>query len=107
MAPVLCPSVNSYKRLGKSEAPKYVAWAHMNRSALIRIPAIREGEYSSMRIELRCPDSSCNPYLAYGVMLAAGLDGIRKGIRPPKPDERNMYEGGEGKLLAITAQRNT
>jgi glutamine synthetase len=88
---IWCPTVNSYKRLGKSEAPKYIVWAHNNRSALIRIPAIRKNEYGALRIELRCPDPSCNPYLAFAVMLADMLDGIQKKINPPKPVEENIY----------------
>ncbi|HOV69719.1 MAG TPA: type I glutamate--ammonia ligase [Clostridia bacterium] len=83
------PLVNSYKRLVPGyEAPVYIAWASRNRSPLIRIPAAK-GE--STRIELRCPDPSCNPYLALAVILAAGLDGIKRGLKPPAPVERNIY----------------
>ena len=78
MIAVLAPLVNSYKRLVPGyEAPVYVGWARINRSALIRIPQISKGQLQLGRIELRCPDPSCNPYLAFAVMLAAGLDGDR------------------------------
>ncbi|MDI6822877.1 MAG: type I glutamate--ammonia ligase [Bacillota bacterium] len=83
------PLVNSYKRLVPGyEAPVYIAWADRNRSPLIRVPA-RRG--LSTRIEFRSPDPSCNPYLALAVMLKAGLDGIRKRIQPPPPQNRNLY----------------
>jgi len=80
MAAILAPLVNSYKRLGVSfEAPRYVAWGHVNRagSAMIRVPHVAPGRESHTRLELRCPDPSANPYLAAAVMLAAGLDGLR------------------------------
>ena len=71
---MIAPLVNSYRRLVPGyEAPVYVSWARTNRSALIRVPAIRGGHTAATRIELRCPDPSCNPYLAFAVMLAAGL----------------------------------
>ena len=83
------PTVNSYKRLVKGyEAPVYVAWATKNRSPLVRVPAKRG---SSTRMELRSPDPSCNPYLAFAVMLKAGLDGIKNKIAPPNPIEVNIY----------------
>ena len=82
MAAITNPLVNSYKRLVPGyEAPCYMAWSASNRSALIRIPAARG---QSTRVELRCPDPSCNPYLALAVCLAAGLDGIEKGMTPPE-----------------------
>lgn len=87
---VINPTVNSYKRLVSGyEAPVYVAWSARNRSPLIRIPAKRG---MSTRIELRSPDPSCNPYLALAVCLRAGLDGIKKGMVPPPPCDRNIYE---------------
>lgn len=83
------PLVNSYKRLVPGyEAPVYIAWADRNRSPLIRVPA-RRG--LSTRVEFRSPDPSCNPYLALAVMLKAGLDGIKKRIQPPAPQNRNLY----------------
>ena len=83
------PLVNSYKRLVSGyEAPVYIAWATKNRSPLIRIPAVK-GE--ATRIELRNPDPSCNPYLTFAVILAAGLDGIKRGLKPPASVERNIY----------------
>lgn len=83
------PIVNSYKRLITGyEAPVYNTWATKNRSPLIRIPAV---DGNDTRIELRSPDSSCNPYLTFAIILAAGLDGIKKGLKPPAPIERNIY----------------
>ena len=86
---ILNPVVNSYKRLVPGyEAPTYIAWANRNRSALIRVPSKRG---KSTRCELRNPDVACNPYLAFTVMLAAGLKGIEKKIEPPNPVEKNIY----------------
>ncbi|MCJ7425620.1 MAG: glutamine synthetase family protein [Dehalococcoidales bacterium] len=85
--------VNSYKRLVPGyEAPVYLSWARRNRSDLIRVPEYRPGREKATRIEFRSPDPACNPYLAFSVMLAAGLEGIEKGLEPPKPVEENVYE---------------
>ena len=85
--------VNSYTRLvPKFEAPTYVSWATVNRSDLIRVPAYKPGREASRRIEYRAPDPACNPYLAFSVMLAAGLDGIENERPLPPPVERNVYE---------------
>lgn len=91
---VTAPTVNSYKRLVPGyEAPVYVGWAQTNRSALIRIPRPLEGMTTSVRAELRCPDPSCNPYLAYSSMLAAALDGMKQQLTPPEPlNDVNVYE---------------
>jgi glutamine synthetase len=89
---VIAPIVNSYRRLVPGyEAPVYVAWARTNRSALIRVPAIRGGNLNATRIELRCPDPSANPYLAFTAMLAAGLDGIVNELPLEDPVEENLY----------------
>ena len=89
MAAVTNPLVNSYKRLVPGyEAPCYLAWSASNRSALIRIPAARG---QSTRVELRSPDPSCNPYLELAVCLAAGLDGIEKGMTPPDEVTENIF----------------
>ena len=89
MTAVTNPLVNSYKRLVPGyEAPCYLAWSASNRSALIRIPAARG---QATRVELRCPDPSCNPYLALAVCLAAGLDGIEKGMTPPAEITENIF----------------
>ena len=99
MIAVLAPLVNSYKRLVPGyEAPVYVGWARINRSALIRIPQISRGQGNSTRIELRCPDPSSNPYLAFAAMLAAGLDGIERKLTPPAPVEENLYHFDAAKL---------
>ncbi len=93
MTPIIAPLVNSYKRLVSGyEAPVYISWGRTNRSALIRIPRITKGRYKSTRVELRCPDPSANPYLAFAVMLAAGLDGIEKRMAPPQPAEEDLYQ---------------
>ena len=87
------PLVNSYKRLVPGyEAPCHLAWSMGNRSALIRVPTPRG---SSTRVELRCPDPACNPYLALAVCLAAGLDGIAQQLTPPEALSGNLYELGE------------
>ena len=87
------PLVNSYKRLVPGyEAPCYRAWSASNRSALIRIPAARG---QSTRVELRSPDPSCNPYLAVAACLAAGLDGIARGLTPPPEIRDNIYSMDE------------
>ncbi|MFX1563094.1 MAG: glutamine synthetase family protein [Promethearchaeota archaeon] len=98
MSIILSPTVNSYKRLGGFEAPAYICWGQRNRSALIRVPRYSEGRETATRLELRCPDPSCNPYLAFTVMLAAGLKGIEQKINPPEPVEEDVYEFDDGKL---------
>lgn len=84
----LNPLIGSYDRLGSYEAPRYVSWSHQNRSQLIRIPAAM-GE--KVRMELRSPDPSCNPYLAFALILAAGLDGIESGLTLPSPVDINLF----------------
>ena len=93
LAAVVAPTVNSYKRLVPGyEAPVYVGWAQINRSALIRIPHYTQGRDESVRAELRCPDPSANPYLALTVMLAAALDGIDRQLACPPPlNNVNVY----------------
>ena len=96
LAAVTNPTVNSYKRLVPGyEAPVYVAWSDRNRSALIRKPAARVPAAS--RIEARFPDPSCNPYLAFAVLIHAGLDGIEKGLDAPDPVRENIYDFDEAK----------
>lgn len=90
LACITNPSVNSYKRLVPGwEAPVYISWANYNRSTLIRIPP---GDKKSARLEYRPTDGSCNFYLAYAGLLAAGLDGIQKNMTPPEPVEENIYD---------------
>ncbi|MEI7827045.1 MAG: type I glutamate--ammonia ligase [Euryarchaeota archaeon] len=85
--------VNSYKRLVPGyEAPVYISWARRNRSALIRVPMYKPGNELATRAELRCPDPACNPYLAFSVMLASGLDGIEKGYEIPDPIESDIFK---------------
>jgi len=103
MSAVFAPIVNSYRRLVPGfEAPVYIGWANSNRSALIRVPAVRPHKRQSTRIELRCPDPSCNPYLTFAVMLACGLDGMERDLPLPEPVEENLYHLTEEDL----ARRN-
>jgi glutamine synthetase len=85
--------VNSYKRLVPGyEAPVYISWARRNRSTMVRVPMYKPGKEKSTRIEFRCPDPACNPYLAFSVMLAAGLEGIIKKYPLSDPVEENVFE---------------
>lgn len=93
LSAIVAPLVNSYKRLVPGyEAPVYLSWGRTNRSALIRIPRISKKRVQSTRCELRCPDPTANPYFAFAVMLAAGLDGIEKRIEPPPPVEEDLFQ---------------
>jgi len=93
---ICCQWVNSYKRLVPGyEAPVYISWAQKNRSALVRVPVYKPGKENATRVELRNPDPACNPYLAFSVMLAAGLEGIRKKYPLPKEVPHNIYEMSE------------
>lgn len=93
LAAIVAPTVNSYKRLVPGyEAPVYIGWAQQNRSALIRIPHVTEGRDKAVRAELRFPDPSSNPYLAFAAILGAGLDGVEKNLVPPQPlNNVNVY----------------
>jgi glutamine synthetase len=85
--------VNSYKRLVSGyEAPIHVSWAHNNRSALVRVPVVKPGKTESTRIEYRAPDSACNPYLAFAVILAAGLRGIEEEYQLPEEANANLFD---------------
>lgn len=100
MSAILCPTVNSYKRLVPGfEAPVYITWAGMNRSSLLRVPKWFGARSEAARIELRCPDPACNPYLAFAVMLSAGIDGIRNDLTPPEPVEENIYDLDDESLV--------
>jgi glutamine synthetase len=94
LSAIVAPTVNSYKRLVPGyEAPVYVGWAQINRSALIRIPHYSPGRQKSVRAELRFPDPTANPYLAFTVMLAAAIDGIDNHLKPPEPlNQINVYQ---------------
>jgi glutamine synthetase len=97
MSAVLAPTANSYKRLVPGyEAPVYIGWAQINRSALIRLPRYTTGRNKSVRLELRCPDPSANPYMAFAAMLAAGLDGIDQKLDCPAPlNNLNIWNLGK------------
>ena len=88
MTRFLNPTVQSYSRLGVFKAPKYISWSNNNRSMLIRIPAA-EGEYR--RMELRSPDCTANPYIAFALLIWAGLDGIQNEISLPEKANVNLY----------------
>ncbi|HEY0755212.1 MAG TPA: glutamine synthetase family protein [Ktedonobacteraceae bacterium] len=97
MCAVLSPLVNSYKRLVHGyEAPVYINWGRVNREALIRVPRPDANRQTSARIELRCCDPSCNPYLAFSVMLRAGLDGIQRRLPLPPAMDESLFMRAEG-----------
>jgi glutamine synthetase len=90
---IVCPTTNSYHRLVPGyEAPVYIAWSKSNRSANVRIPAYDKGSEGSKRVEFRTPDPSCNPYLAFAAIAAAGLDGIRRKKDPGDPVNEDIYK---------------
>jgi len=98
---VLNQWVNSYKRLVPGyEAPVYICWSRRNRSALVRVPMYKPGKEAATRIELRSPDPACNPYLAFAVMLAAGLEGIERNYELPPEASNNIYEMTDEERLA-------
>lgn len=102
MSAITNPIVNSYKRLVPGyEAPTYIAWSATNRSPLVRVPAAKG---PGTRIELRCPDCACNPYLAFAVCLAAGLDGIKRGLTPPASVQQDIFEMTENERLEAGIQ---
>jgi len=89
---ITSPLVNSYKRLISGfEAPVYICWGRMNRSALIRVPKISRNKFTSTRVELRSCDPSANPYLLFAAVLRAGLEGVNNKLKPPEPVEENVY----------------
>jgi len=97
--------VNSYKRINEGyEAPRFISWARNNRSALIRVPIIKQGKPQSTRIEYRVLDPACNPYLAYAVILAAGLKGIVEGYGLPDEAVDNLHELGPDDLASLGVQ---
>jgi glutamine synthetase len=120
LSSIVAQWVNSYKRLVPGyEAPVYISWARRNRSALIRVPMYKPGKANATRMEFRCPDPACNPYLAFAVMLAAGMKGMEKGYTLPDPIEEDIFEmtpaereangidalpGSLGEAVAITEQ---
>ena len=90
---IVDPTTNSYHRLVPGfEAPVYIAWSKMNRSANVRIPAYEKGSEGAKRVEFRTPDPSCNPYLAFAAITAAGLDGVRKQTDPGDPVDQDIYK---------------
>ena len=94
--------VNSYKRLVLGyEAPVYISWGQKNRSALVRVPRHRPGREATARIELRSPDPVCNPYLAFAVMLAAGMKGVEEGYELPPPVEADLFRMSEAERQAL------
>jgi glutamine synthetase len=105
MCAIVAPLVNSYKRLIPGyEAPVFVNWGRVNREALIRVPRPTADRQSSVRIELRSCDPSCNPYLALAVMLRTGLDGIKRKLALPAPMEESLFLHDEGERLHRRSQ---
>ena len=112
MTVFLNPSKQSFHRLGFNKAPKYISWSSDNRSMLIRIPAA-SGEYR--RVELRSPDCTTNPYLAFALLIWAGLEGIREQLSPPEASNVNLFTAAKHEvshlqtlpLSRTTASRNT
>jgi glutamine synthetase len=100
MIAILAPLVNSYKRLVPGyEAPTYLTWGRTNRSALIRVPKVSPGKsIEGTRIEVRCPDPSSNTYLAFAAMIAAGLDGVERGLTLGEPVEESLFEMDAGRI---------
>jgi glutamine synthetase len=97
---VLAPLVNSYKRLmAGQEAPVYITWAQVNRGALLRVPNLSQPDYTDARIEMRASDPSCNPYLAFAVLLHAGLRGIHDALSLPPAAEEELYEANRRRHL--------
>ncbi len=104
ISPLLAQWVNSYKRLVPGyEAPVWVAWSRRNRSAMIRVSGLERAADGGPRVETRCADSACNPYLALAALISAGLEGIEHGYELPEPMERNLYHasGEERRRLGI------
>lgn len=99
MTAFLNPCEQSYKRLGRDKAPKYITWSHENRSQLIRIPAAK-GEYR--RMELRSPDPTVNLYAAYALLIAAAMEGIEEGLEPPAPLDVNLYTADKSITSSLT-----
>jgi len=96
------PTINSYKRLNSGfEAPKYICWGSKNRSSLIRIPQSSPGRKSSVRAELRCPDPSASPYLAFAAILKAGLEGIKQELELPQPMQDSVYIKSDEELAEL------
>ena len=96
------PTTNSYKRLVPGyEAPTYLTWGRTNRSALIRVPMVSPGKsIEGTRLEVRCPDPSSNTYLAFAAMIAAGLDGVEKGLTLGEPVEESLFEMDAAQITA-------
>jgi glutamine synthetase len=94
----LNPLTNSYVRFGKFEAPQYITWSHQNRSQLIRIPAAAD---KYCRMELRSPDPSCNPYLAFALVIRSGMEGIAKQLQPAPAFDANLYEATADQIKGI------
>lgn len=103
MTAFLNPTRRSYDRLGSMKAPKFITWSRENRSQLIRVPAVNG---SQPTIELRSPDPMANPYLAFSLMIYAGLDGIKRGLVPPEPLDVNLYMSSES-LAGVDALPST
>lgn len=95
-------TVNSYKRLVSGfEAPVHVSWARNNRSGLIRVPITKNGNPNATRLEYRSPDPACNPYLVFALLLAAGMDGVKRGLELPTEADANLFEASDETLAKL------
>ena len=92
----LNPTENSYNRLGEAKAPRFICWGNENRSALIRVPASRD----KTRLEIRSPDPSCNPYIAFTLLIHAAIDGIKNNLKPPAPASENLFDSSVAKRVS-------
>lgn len=92
----LNPTENSYNRLGELKAPRFICWGKENRSALIRVPASKD----KMRLEIRSPDPSCNPYIAFTLLIHAAIDGIKNKLQPPAPATENLFDSAVAKKVS-------
>jgi glutamine synthetase len=106
MSAILAPTVNSYKRLTPGyEAPTYLTWGRTNRSALIRVPKVSPGKSTEgTRAEVRCPDPSSNTYLAFAVLIAAGLDGVERKLELGPPVEESLFEMDAARIAEMGIQ---
>lgn len=99
----LNPTENSYNRLGELKAPKFICWGKENRSAIVRVPSSKD----KTRIEIRTPDPSCNPYIAFTLLIHAAIDGIKNNMRPPEPVTANLFDNDAARASGLKAVPDT
>jgi glutamine synthetase len=102
MSAIVCPTVNSYKRLAAGHrAPRHATWARLSQASLVRVPSWGPATDSTVELELRSPDNMANPYLALAVALAGAMDGIRRGEEPPLASDENLVRHDEEELIRL------